>query len=555
MFYKFIYYVAGIDRQLMEKCPRTDRILAVQLGVSLLLTFSIVSGIMYFSLNYIDGNSISYDVDTKTFSLSENNFSGLKTTIFVVIALIVGAVVFLFDRILFMSDWFYHTPFGVPEKFGGPLLQNALAKLFRITVRLIISIAMAYALSTFLELKIFESKILEQMQTSHVENNQGYYDQLNEEVTAKKQELASARLRLSELNSALIALEAGQQPDDISIPILSEYDAKIEQIRQSSLEEERLIRATFRNDVDPILEERARLSGVLGALQTDYSRAVGCARVEQTGSNPRNLTCDATNGAGRGARFHEWEALGNELATRIASTEAELRNIEEQRVDAERRRDIELQTVRESAEKTIHSVEEQKALVSRREEASYQDRLARRKTDLETLPGRIAEQKAFISELEDDYAPSIERMKASIFSPTSGFKPFRDGPLDRMVALATLRADPFYGNKVTEFSWWIKGFLIFLEVVPVLSKMFFSPPTGYSQLVQNKLRHHSTQASAGVESLASMVDLEKNITELSSQLRQEKMARQTADDALNDVLAEIRAAKPKPTRPKKAPPK
>lgn len=539
--HRTLYYIAAIDHKLIEKCPRVDRILAVQLGVSLILTFLIISCTMYFSLSYIDGNSISYDHETKVYSLITSDLNYYKLLGFILISSVVGVVVVLFDRILFMSDWYYYSNFFENKKVGWNTIKNGSNKALRIFVRLSISVAMAYALSTFLELKIFESKILEQMQISHYSlNKKKYYDVLDKEIDEKKAEISSARTLLSELTKKLAILAGGGVVIGKSNFDSNDLDDKAISIKNTRIKEDKRLRNASKAEQKPLLDQLKQLSGSIGALANNLGRAKGCARVEQTGSNPRNLTCDAIDGAGKGKRFNEWMSLVDQLSTRLASQKTQKDTTKTQLTEVQGRLVRELASLRSGETDELSIIKSQKRIGIQRKSKRYEESLAQRKTDLETLPSKITKQKKIVDALVKSYGPAVERAKATILSPSLGFKPFRDGPLDRMIALTTLRGDKVYGKQVTMFSWWVKGFLIFLEVVPVLAKMFFSPPTGYSQLIQNKLRYHSTQASADVESLSAMIDLEKDISDLKTQLRQEIVSREIAESTLNDVIEEMK---------------
>ena len=65
-------------------------------------------------------------------------------------------------------------------------------------------------------------------------------------------------------------------------------------------------------------------------------------------------------------------------------------------------------------------------------------------------------------------------------------KPKND-PLSRMTAYQELKSDAKDGETIVLFSWMTKLFVIFLEVVPVLAKMFFAPPSVYAARVQARV--------------------------------------------------------------------
>src|SRR5262245_26313261 len=85
MLRRVLYLIAGVDRATLETCPATDKVWAAQLGFSLFLSFVVVFGIALHATGYMI-------VDP-----------WMRAAVSLVIAL----TVFMFDRALYQSDWFY----------------------------------------------------------------------------------------------------------------------------------------------------------------------------------------------------------------------------------------------------------------------------------------------------------------------------------------------------------------------------------------------------------------------------------------------------------------
>jgi len=130
-------YVAGIDYHLIVLCPRTDRIWALQLGLQLVVSISLIFAITYYSTGYVISDP------------------AMRTAVSAIVAL----TVFLFDRSLFQSDWFL-------ERGERRWLART-----RIVVRVVISLCIAYILSLFLELAIFADTISDQLKRNHIAAN------------------------------------------------------------------------------------------------------------------------------------------------------------------------------------------------------------------------------------------------------------------------------------------------------------------------------------------------------------------------------------------------
>jgi len=64
------------------------------------------------------------------------------------------------------------------------------------------------------------------------------------------------------------------------------------------------------------------------------------------------------------------------------------------------------------------------------------------------------------------------------------YRPLLDDPMIRIRVLDELRRDPVKGPAITKMSFLIRAFIAFLELAPVLAKIFFAPPTVYSARVR-----------------------------------------------------------------------
>jgi hypothetical protein len=63
-----------------------------------------------------------------------------------------------------------------------------------------------------------------------------------------------------------------------------------------------------------------------------------------------------------------------------------------------------------------------------------------------------------------------------------------------MTAYQELKNDPKDGATIIWFSWMTKLLVIFLEVVPVVAKMFFSPPSVYAARIQAEVARQAARA-------------------------------------------------------------
>src|SRR3954452_20564549 len=97
MIMRLVCHIAGVDRATLSTCPMTDKLWVVHLGFSLLLSFVVVFAISFHATGYVITDP------------------SLRT----VAALVVALTVFLFDRALYQSDWFYQGAFAADGKAGS----------------------------------------------------------------------------------------------------------------------------------------------------------------------------------------------------------------------------------------------------------------------------------------------------------------------------------------------------------------------------------------------------------------------------------------------------
>jgi len=93
----------------------------------------------------------------------------------------------------------------------------------------------------------------------------------------------------------------------------------------------------------------------------------------------------------------------------------------------------------------------------------------------DALQAQIETARAELRELEGSRLAKIESFRRNALM-ASEFQKQKDDPLSRMTAYEELKKDPKDGATIVLFSWMTKLLVIFLEIVPVVAKMFFSPP-------------------------------------------------------------------------------
>ncbi|MFN3548931.1 MAG: DUF4407 domain-containing protein [Mesorhizobium sp.] len=538
----FLYFVAGVDRRQIEICPETDRILARQLGIMLTLTFIIVISITFYSLSYIGNSSVQYDAATNTFKPSENSIS-LGGYIFIcVISLVIAMIITLFDRMLYQSDWFYQLPIADVENTGQNVkLKFFIKKTWRVFTRLLISLAVAYSLSTFLELKVFESQIVKKNQEIYLARNQRVFDDIQAEAARLTMRIDGVSSEIAALRERSVELQRGGLTIDPGLAAkLSAIERELTDIDANATRQYSALRSRADDELSSLLAKGRELAPLLReatanvALFTDYMNA------EIGGVNPEGLP-GISEQEGCGRRCEYWKAK----RTQAQAEEARLRTLVEENETAIGAIRSSISAATEENDALIAA--RKRILLSQRDEIfsraetesarMEKDHQQRIRDNTERLSTKEFELATLRSSYNGDLDLFVLRRQAS-----PDYVPFSDGPLERLTALLELKTDVHNGATITWFSWWVKGFVIFLELAPVLSKMFFAPPSVYGFRIRSNVAAgqieqidiaNSRAAASRAEYVADAAKLDAIVWERQSRAH----ARKAFDDGERDLFA------------------
>jgi uncharacterized protein YlxW (UPF0749 family) len=427
-----LYYVAGIDRETLATCPATDKMWAAHLGFSLLLSFIVVLGITFHASGYV---------------LTESWMRLLVATV-------VALTVFMFDRALYQSDWFNQGLLwqaAASRDHGNPTgLWPSLRRFCRIAIRLSISFGLAWIIAVFLELAVFSDTITDKIKSDHLAANQPIFKKIEQYETQLGDEIEQRRQRLAELEK----LYGHELATPAAVPSSSEYGpqrlAALDQRLGDLDAQEQGLYAALR-DVD------AKIAGNVEAMNAEeLGQRIGPDSSGRAGAGPRYQF------ARRQKEFHE--ARRAELQREIAQLGA-------------RRDDLRTQQ-RQLTERGA-------ALRDQTHDAAQSRR--------DALSAQIETARAEVRALEGSRLASIEEFRQKALT-ASDFQKQKDDPLSRMTAYQELKNDPKDGSTITLFSWMTKFLVIFLEIVPVVAKMFFSPPSVYAAKIQAQVEGERRKA-------------------------------------------------------------
>ena len=107
------------------------------------------------------------------------------------------------------------------------------------------------------------------------------------------------------------------------------------------------------------------------------------------------------------------------------------------------------------------------------------------------MQSQIDTGRAELKALEASRIARIEEFRRKELGDSQKLK---NDPLARMTAYQELKNDPKDGTTIIWFSWMTKLLVIFLEVVPVVAKIFFSPPSVYAARIQDQVGGEGARA-------------------------------------------------------------
>lgn len=410
----FVCRIAGVDPVALESCPATDRIWAAQLGFSLVLNFMVVFGLTYYSVGYFVP-----DFPVRVF-----------------VALMVASVLTTFDRALFQFDWFtvalLHEARDLDHGRTASFRRlAAFARPFwRLSLRLLISLAVAYTLSVFAELAAFDEAIREKIVAENFLENEPYRQKVTEFEKGLDDKLAAQRAAIGRRETEITSLQRGfvsqaeQDEYDLLRRNAADARARITTIESTTADNEKRIR-DLNEDI--------------------YAERYGLKDKPHRTGRPG---CDAPS-----------------LCYSLVVTAREMRDANDKLLK-------EADSLRAQATELDAKASD---LVKHRS-ASESDVVASMRKQLDSLRSEAAASEAQRPALVANYQAQLRQ--------DGIFRPLRDDPIIRLRVMDELRRDPVRGPAFIQMSYLIKAFIAFLELAPVLAKIFFAPPTVYSARIR-----------------------------------------------------------------------
>lgn len=411
--HRFFCRIAGVDPVALEDCPHTDRIWANQLGFSLVLNFFLLFGLTFYSVGYF---------------IPELYARAL-------VGFVVAAVLTMFDRALFQFDWFTVAMLQEARDLNRQttILQGFLTfarPFWRLSLRLLISLAIAYTLSVFAEIAVFDSVIRERMLVDNYAENAPYRDKLSKFEKGLDEQRAGLTKRIGDLENEIDAVQRGlgspaeQDEYDLLRMNAAQTRARIAALEISLAGNEERIR-TLNEDI--------------------YAERYGLKDKPHRTGKPG---CDP------GGVCHEMVLAVKDLRDANAAL----------------RKDVDMLQTR------AQELDDKASEFLKRRNATGEGVIAAKRREIASLRSEIVAFDAQATTLKTKYADELKR--------DGTYRELRDDPMIRIRILDELRQDPVRGPAITTMSYLIRAFIAFLELAPVLAKLFFAPPTVYSARIR-----------------------------------------------------------------------
>lgn len=434
MIQRFLHFIAGVDRKTLASCPATDKMWATHLGLSLLLSFTVVFGVTFHATGYM--------------------IESVPTRLLV--ALVVAMTVLMFDRALCQSDWFSQGSLWSPGASvqTGAQARQSVWRFTRIAIRLSLSLGLAWVIAMFLELAIFSGTISDKIERDRVAANQPIFDKIGQFEAQLDAEGERRRDKIVELEAVMRTGFAGSSTLD---PALAARSEAIEQ----------QIKLLDRREG----EVRADLKQIDESIQSYAADMVA----EEFGQKLRPTN---SGKAGTGPRFEFAKRQRQSFEAQRTARYAEIAQLDARRAqlrDAQGQVAAEAQAMREK---------ERSAFLAQREALQLEINAAR--ADLKQFDATKGER--------------VEELRNRLYSELNyQAKTDATDPLTRIAAYQALKNDPKDGTIMTLFSWMTRFFIVFLEVVPVIAKIFFSPPSVYAAKIQAEVQRQRREIVLGDE--------------------------------------------------------
>jgi hypothetical protein len=414
-------------------------------------------------------------------------------------ALVIALTVLMFDRALCQSDWFYQGSFwtGNPPPSSSSEARQSTSRFGRIAIRLGLSLGLAWVIALFLELAIFSGTISDKIERDRIAANQPIYQKIEQYDAQLGGEIDKRRANASHLESLLQATLNETPAADAAV-----------MVRNENIEQQ--IKALIAREAELRAEQRQ--------IEQTVQRYAADMNAEELGqkNSPTN-----SGRPGAGPRYEFAKRQKEIYQAQSVARDAEIAQL--------RTKTDELRAAQAkiAAEADMSRDRDRAVIIAKRD----------------ALQAQVNAARAEIKQVEAERITSVEEFRRKAMAE-SYFQEKRTkaDPLTRMAAYQELKNDPKDGSTFALFSWMTRFFIIFLEVVPVVAKIFFSPPSVYAAKIQAEVERERRRIELAAAEPLPPLDLtpeRRNEPSISKRLLQGLLKK--ADAAVAASAARVRA--------------
>ena len=366
------------------------------------------------------------------------------------------------------------------------------------------SFGLAWVIAVFLELAIFSDTISDKIKRDHVTANQPVFQKIEQYQAELSSEIEQRRKNLAALETLY--------RDELAAPAVSETP---EPAQLGDLEQQ----------IKALDAQENELRAELRQIQEQIKTYAADMNAEQLG---QRLNASNSGRAGAGPRYQ------------FAKQQKE---VYEAQAGRARKRDR--ATAREARGPESHAGRASPPMprhVATRRAQPYRASATRCRSQVE----RRARGSQRTRGLAASRGSRIFRQKTLA---ASDFQKLKDDPLSRMTAYQELKSDPKDGETITLFSWMTKFLIIFLEIVPVVAKLFFSPPSVYAARIQAQVERERRRIERERDLEEDQSQVEEQMSEIAREIR-DQIAEKSPPAPSPVKVPEPQAESPAPERVK-----
>lgn len=427
--------VAGADKDILIKCPASDKAYISLIGFMLLLASGVLFAIAY-------GAVLSAKIGSSEFEIL---YLGI-------VCAAVALTVLAIDRAFIMADWFSYSSQKPEGGLLSPTSSDRSKRFSAITVRILLSVAIAFVFSTLAETYIYRDDINQIIEDRHIKTNSEIYAIRDEYTRQLDEEIVTSQKKLEELELAV-------------------RKATIDQLAISQADlEENIIVSNLRQQIS---ENNARIQKLINLRDVELDKEkeqLNLAEQEQYGDKGETTTGKALSGVtGCGTNCNR--AKDNALEAKNEAT-----RLEEEIKKLESARDADLLNIKAAESSTI---------------AQRADKIAISENTLSSAIEDRDNERVRLEKLQSNYQINLAQ-RTEFLEMQPGFIPKSEGLAARFQALHIVYDTYGIIREVIA----LKLFIIMLEMAPFLIKVLASPRTFYAVELNKKIAKLSYESES-----------------------------------------------------------